>query len=79
MLIEAELRVFRDRLELPIPDSELHDAPYYHPGPDSEEVQYLLERRRALGGSLPKRVVRAAPRALFDGGAAGARRSAAGC
>jgi len=60
-LSEAELRVFRDRLELPIPDSELHDAPYYHPGPDSEEVQYLLERRRALGGSLPKRVVRAAP------------------
>jgi pyruvate dehydrogenase E1 component len=60
-LSEAELRVFRDRLELPIPDSELHDAPYYHPGPDSEEVQYLLERRRTLGGSVPKRVVRAAP------------------
>ena len=60
-LSEAELRIFRDRLELPIPDSALHDAPYYHPGPESEEVQYLLERRRALGGSLPKRVVRAAP------------------
>ncbi len=60
-LSEAELRIFRDRLELPIPDSELHDAPYYNPGPNSEEVQYLLERRRALGGSVPKRVVRAAP------------------
>ena len=48
---EAELRVFRDRLELPIPDARLKDAPYYHPGPDSEEVQYLLERRRALGGA----------------------------
>src|SRR5512142_504677 len=58
---EAELRIFRDRLELPIPDSKLKDAPYYHPGPDSEEIEYLLERRRALGGSLPKRVVRSAP------------------
>ncbi len=58
---EAELRVFRDRLGLPIPDSKLHDAPYYHPGPDSEEVQYLMERRRALGGPLPRRVVRNEP------------------
>ena len=60
-LSEAELRIFRDRLELPIPDRHLKDAPYYHPGPDSEEVEYLHERRRALGGDLPKRVVRAAP------------------
>jgi pyruvate dehydrogenase E1 component len=58
-LNEAELRIFRDRLELPIPDKELKDAPYYHPGADSEEVQYLMERRRQLGGPLPKRVVRA--------------------
>jgi pyruvate dehydrogenase E1 component len=58
---EAELRVFRDRLELPIPDDKIKDAPYYHPGPDSEEVQYLLERRRALGGPLPRRVVRNQP------------------
>ena len=60
-LSEAELRVFRDRLELPIPDDKLHDAPYYHPGANSEEVQYMLERRRALGGPLPRRVVRSAP------------------
>jgi pyruvate dehydrogenase E1 component len=60
-LSEAELRVFRDRLELPIPDAVLHDAPYYHPGPDSEEIKYMLERRRALGGPVPRRVVRAAP------------------
>ena len=58
-LSEAELRVFRDRLELPIPDDKLHDAPYYHPGPDSDEVRYMLDRRRALGGFVPKRVVRA--------------------
>ena len=60
-LSEAELKIFRDRLELPIPDSGLKSAPYYHPGKDSEEVQYLAERRRALGGSIPKRVVRAKP------------------
>ena len=58
---EVELRVFRDRLQLPIPDSKLAEAPYYHPGPDSEEVQYLMERRRALGGALPRRVVRNRP------------------
>ncbi|MBA2374299.1 MAG: pyruvate dehydrogenase (acetyl-transferring), homodimeric type, partial [Chloroflexi bacterium] len=60
-LNEKELRIFRDRLELPIPDAQLAEAPYYHPGPKSEEVDYLNERRRALGGPLPRRVVRAEP------------------
>ena len=54
---EDELRTFRDRLELPIPDAKLKDAPYYHPGMESEEVQYMLERSRQLGGALPKRTV----------------------
>jgi pyruvate dehydrogenase E1 component len=60
-LSENELRVFRDRIELPIPDSKLKDAPYFHPGPKSDEVEYLMERRRALGGPIPKRVVRTEP------------------
>ena len=60
-LSEAELRIFRDRLELPIPDAKLKDAPYFHPGPDAPEIQYLQERRRALGGPLPRRVVVAKP------------------
>jgi pyruvate dehydrogenase E1 component len=60
-LSEAELRVFRDRLELPIPNDQLKEAPYYRPGPNSPEVEYLRERRHALGGSLPKRVVRSQP------------------
>ncbi len=60
-LSEAELKVFRDRLQLPIPDATLKDAPYYHPGPKSEEVEYLLERRRALDGPIPKRRVKAEP------------------
>ena len=69
-LSEQELRIFRDRLELPIPDASLKDAPYYHPGHHSEEVQYLEERRVALGGPLPKRrvfpVALPAPKATFD-------------
>jgi pyruvate dehydrogenase E1 component len=60
-LNEQELRVFRDRLELPIADEKLKDAPYYHPGPDAPEIQYLLERRAALGGPSPRRVVIAKP------------------
>ncbi len=60
---EAELRAFRDLLELPISDKKLSDAkpPYYHPGAESDEVEYLLMRRRALGGMLPRRVVRSKP------------------
>jgi pyruvate dehydrogenase E1 component len=69
-LSEAELRIFRDRLELPIPDDKLSEAPYYHPGPKSEEVQYLIERRRQLGGPLPRRSVAGvslpAPKPTFD-------------
>ena len=56
-----ELRKFRDTLELPIPDRKLADAPYYHPGAGSAEIKYLLGRREALGGCLPKRVVHAKP------------------
>ena len=57
-----QLRAMRDRLHLQdeIPDSALEgdEAPYYRPSVDSVEYQYMMERRRALGGSLPQRVVR---------------------
>jgi pyruvate dehydrogenase E1 component len=56
---EAQLRTFRDRLGLPIPDERLADPPYYRPPRDSDEIEYLHERRRALGGPVPRRVVRA--------------------
>jgi pyruvate dehydrogenase E1 component len=56
-LTADELKIFRDRLELPIPDEKLKEAPYYHPGADAPEIQYMLERRRQLGGSVPRRVV----------------------
>ena len=50
-----DLKGFRDRLQIPIADADL-DAklpPYYHPGMEHEHIQYMLERRRALGGSVP--------------------------
>ncbi len=49
------VRHFRDRFNIPIPDEQLDKVPYFHPGKDSDEVQYMLERRRALGGPLPQR------------------------
>ncbi len=62
---KKELLVFRDRLELPIPDAALADTPpYFRPDPKSEEIEYLLGRRAALGGCLPKRIVRPRPVAV---------------
>ena len=57
-----DLKIFRDRLQIPITDEELGDGvlpPYYHPGPDSDVTRYMLDRRRRLGGSVPERRVRA--------------------
>ena len=58
-LTPDELKVFRDRLQIPIPDSEVEDGdpPFWHPGTDSPEFEYMMARRRALGGSVPERVV----------------------
>jgi len=63
---EAELKVFRDNLQLPISDKALEKghAGYYHPGASSEEVEYLLMRRRALGGPVPRRYHAAKPLTL---------------
>ena len=60
-LNEDELRLFRSRFGIPIPDEELHEAPFYRPADDSPEIKYMQERRRQLGGYLPERKVRAAP------------------
>jgi pyruvate dehydrogenase E1 component len=51
----AELKEFRDRFDIPLPDSELEAVPYYRPQEDSPEMRYLKERRAALGGSFPSR------------------------
>jgi pyruvate dehydrogenase E1 component len=56
-LNEQELRHFRSRFGIPIPDSQIAQMPFYRPDHDSEEMKYLRERRRALGGLLPSRSV----------------------
>ncbi|HYC24089.1 MAG TPA: pyruvate dehydrogenase (acetyl-transferring), homodimeric type [Candidatus Bathyarchaeia archaeon] len=69
-LSERDLREFRDRLGIPINDRDLPGMPFYRPADDSEEMGYLRERRAALGGSVPRRLIRsrpleAVPHALF--------------
>jgi pyruvate dehydrogenase E1 component len=60
-LNEKELREFRRRFNIPIDDEVIADMPFYRPPEDSPETEYLLRRRRALGGFIPKRSV-AAPK-----------------
>jgi pyruvate dehydrogenase E1 component len=60
-LNDEELSLFRSRFGIPIPDAELHDAPFYRPSGDSPEIRYMQERRKQLGGYLPERKVLAKP------------------
>ena len=55
---EAELRTFRTRFGIPISDEQIAEAPFYRPPDDSPEMQYLRERRKALGGFVPSAQVR---------------------
>jgi pyruvate dehydrogenase E1 component len=63
-LNERELREFRTRFDIPLPDEEVVETPFYRPPLDSPETQYLLERRKQLGGFVPERKVRAKPLGL---------------
>jgi pyruvate dehydrogenase E1 component len=58
---EAALKAFRDRFNIPIPDDQIASTPFYKPPADSPEMQYLHQRRQALGGYLPARLVTAPP------------------
>ncbi len=62
-MTRQQLLDLRDRLhlhdEIPEEQIEADDPPYFRPTEDSIEYQYMMERRRALGGSLPKRVTTA--------------------
>ncbi|TNC22371.1 pyruvate dehydrogenase (acetyl-transferring), homodimeric type [Amycolatopsis alkalitolerans] len=54
-----DLKLFRDSQRIPISDEDLERdpklPPYYHPGKNSPEIEYMIGRRRALGGFLPER------------------------
>ncbi|OAD85667.1 pyruvate dehydrogenase [Comamonas thiooxydans] len=54
-LSDEDIKAFRDRFNIPIPDSKIADIPFYKPADDTPEMKYLHERRKALGGYLPHR------------------------
>ena len=54
-LVDEDVTAFRDRFNIPIPDDQLGDIPFYKPADDTPEMKYLHERRKALGGYLPQR------------------------
>ncbi len=54
-LDDDALKDFRDRFNIPVSDEDIGSVPYYRPADGSEELKYLQERRKALGGYLPQR------------------------
>ena len=54
---------FRDRFALPLTDAQVEALEFYRPSADSPEIEYLIERRQALGGFLPQRRLQATHRA----------------
>jgi pyruvate dehydrogenase E1 component len=49
-----DMRAFRDRFQVPIPDDQIANIPFYRPPEDSAEMRYLKERMQAQG-PLPVR------------------------
>ena len=58
-LDDQVIKEFRDRFGIPVSDAELPEVPFLKPSPDSPEIKYLHDRRKALGGYLPTRRVKA--------------------
>ncbi len=77
-----DLKQFRDRLDVPVSDAELEEnpylPPYLNPGTGDERIQYVLDRRRRLGGFVPERRSTYAPVKLPDADAYGALKKGTG-
>jgi pyruvate dehydrogenase E1 component len=58
-MVDEDLKIFRDRFNIPISDDKISDVPFYKPADDTPEMRYLHERRKALGGYLPHRRTKA--------------------
>lgn len=54
-LSSDQLLKLRDRFNIPVSEQQVEGAEFYKPAADSPEMQYLHERRQALGGYLPNR------------------------
>lgn len=65
-----DLKLLRDKQDIPFSDEELERdpylPPYFHPGEDAEEIQYMLNRRKELGGFLPERREKFTPLKMPD-------------
>jgi len=57
-LDDEALKEFRDRFNIPVSDEDIPKVPFCRPPEDSDEIEYLHERRRKLGGYLPQRRTR---------------------
>ena len=70
-LDEEDLLYYRDRFKVPLTDKQVKNIEYYKPAENSEEIKYLLERRRELGGFIPERStfakpIKAPPEDIFE-------------
>ncbi|HXO63536.1 MAG TPA: pyruvate dehydrogenase (acetyl-transferring), homodimeric type [Steroidobacteraceae bacterium] len=54
-LSDEDLKTFRDRFNIPVPDAEVGKLQFVMPAENSDEARYLHEKRTALGGYLPQR------------------------
>ncbi len=77
-----DLKALRDTLHIPVDDATLeadpYSPPFYHPGPDDERIQYMNERRQALGGGVPERRTTYQPMHLPDHSLYGALKKGSG-
>lgn len=55
-----DLKLFRDRFDIPVKDGDIEKVPYYRPDSDSPEMVYMRKRRESLGGYVPQRRTRSA-------------------
>jgi pyruvate dehydrogenase E1 component len=61
-----DMYYFRDRFDIPLTDKQVENLEFYRPSEKSEEIEYLKERRRALGGYIPSRSSNAHPIKITD-------------
>jgi pyruvate dehydrogenase E1 component len=69
-LDEEDLLYYRDRFNVPLSDKQVRNIEYYKPAENSEEIKYLKERRKQLGGFIPERSslstpIKAPPKDIF--------------
>jgi pyruvate dehydrogenase E1 component len=56
-MVDSELAAFVKRFDIPIPEEAATHGTPYRPAQDAPEIVYMQERRRELGGHMPKREV----------------------